>query len=497
MLYHLSLKDNKLSGLLPQELGQLSDLELLDLSGNGFSGPIPKQLEKCNKLRSLKLDGNNLNGSILFQIGNLENLGEILDLSQNLLTGEVPSQFRELKKLEKLSLSHNMLSGSIPSTFEELFSLSSVDVSYNDLEGPLPNNKAFLQASPEAFITNKDLCGDVQGLRPCNSSVISRGDKKKARKGAITIVLPLMGVFFLPFALAVIYFVLNRKKRIVENDIQGRNPDLFSIWNYDGRIIYEDIIGAIEDFNDKYIIGEGGYRKVYKADLPTGQVVAVKKLHPYEDGEQIDQTSFKNEIQALTEICHRNIVKLYGFCSHTRCSFLVYEYMERGSLSKVLRNGEAMELDRIKRAKVVQSVAHVLSNMHHDCNPPFVYRDLSSNNILLDMEFEACISDFGTARLLKPDSSNWSTLAGTYGYVAPEAKGILLKDLLDQRLQPPIDGEMKEVVLTIALALACLCSDPEARPTMCHVSQKLSASKELFLEPRDTISVCQLMDLRI
>ncbi|XXG61838.1 hypothetical protein AAC387_Pa05g0343 [Persea americana] len=538
MLYNLSLNDNKLSGLVPKELGQLSNLELFDLSMNDFFGPIPKQIEKCTKLQSLKLNGNNLNGSIPFQIGDLENLQMVLDLSQNFLTGEIPFQFGNLKKLEMLNLSHNMLSGSIPSSFEEMFSLSSVDISYNHLEGPLPNNKAFWQASLVAFVPNKNLCGEVRGLRPCNSSLISHGNKEKVHKGTKIIILPLMGVLFLLFTLAITYFVFHRKKVKVKKDVQeGHNPDIYSVWNYDGRIIYEDIIEATEDFDDKYFIGEGGYGKVYKANLPTGQVVALKKLHPQEDGEQIDQRSFRNEIQALTEIRHHNIVKLYGFCSHPRCSFLVYEHIERGSLAKVLKAGGVLDFDWIKRAKVVQSVAHALSYMHHDCNPPIVHRDLSSNNILLDMEFEASISDFGTARLLKPDSSNWSTLAGTYGYVAPElaytmrvtekcdvysfgvltlevimgehpgnllssltmleAKGILLKDILDQRLPPPTDREMKEVALTMAIALACLCSDPQSRPTMYHVSQKLSTSRDLLLEPHHTISFCQLMDLEI
>lgn len=57
--------------------------------------------------------------------------------------------------------------------------------------------------------------------------------------------------------------------------------------------------------------------------------------------------------------------------------------------------------------------------MHHDISPPIIHRDISSNNILLDGEYEAHISDFGTAKLLKPDSSNWTALAGTYGYIAP------------------------------------------------------------------------------
>ncbi|XP_077252018.1 putative leucine-rich repeat receptor-like protein kinase At1g35710 [Tasmannia lanceolata] len=166
-----------------------------------------------------------------------------------------------------------------------------------------------------------------------------------------------------------------------------------------------NIIDAIEDFDEKHCIGEGGYGRVYKAALPTGQVVAVKKPHKLEDSEHIDQRSFINEVRALTEIRHRNIVKLYGFCSHPRCMFLVYENMERGNLANILSSEEgAMELHNI-----IKVVAHSLSYMHHDCIQPILHRDISSKNILLDSEFEAHVSD----------SSNWTELTGTYGYVAP------------------------------------------------------------------------------
>ena len=122
----------------------------------------------------------------------------------------------------------------------------------------------------------------------------------------------------------------------------------------------------------------------------------------------------------LTEIPHRNIVRLHEFCFHMLHKFLIYEFIERGSLASSLRSNEgAVELDWIKRVKVIKGVAHALSYMHHDCNPPTVHRGISTNNILINWNFEACVSDFGTARLLKPDSSNWSTLVGTYGYVAP------------------------------------------------------------------------------
>jgi serine/threonine protein kinase len=195
---------------------------------------------------------------------------------------------------------------------------------------------------------------------------------------------------------------------------------LFSIWNYDGNIAYEDIIQATEDFDIKYCIGTGGYGSVYKAELPGGKVVALKKLHRLEAENPAFDKSFKNEIKVLTEIRHRNIIKLYGFCLHKRCMFLVYEYKERGSLFCVLNDEiEAVELDWSKRVNIIKDTAHALSYMHHECIPTIVHRDISSNNILLNNKLEAFVSDFGTAKLLDPDSSNQTLVAGTYGYIAP------------------------------------------------------------------------------
>ena len=68
---------------------------------------------------------------------------------------------------------------------------------------------------------------------------------------------------------------------------------------------------------------------------------------------------------------------------------------------------------------IIKGVAHALSYMHHGCSPPIVHRDISSKNVLLDSEYEAHVSDFGTAKILNQDSSNWTSLVGTYGYLAP------------------------------------------------------------------------------
>lgn len=252
---------------------------------------------------------------------------------------------------------------------------------------------------------------------------------------------------------------------------------------------------------------------MYKAQLQDGQLVAVKKLHPTEEGLN-DERGFRSEMEILSQIRQRSIVKLYGFCSHPHYKFLVYDYIGRGNLHMTLENKElAKQLDWQRRATLVNDVAQAISYLHHDCSPPIIHRDITSNIILLDITFKAYVSDFGTARILKPDSSNWSALAGTYGYIAPELSytsvvtekcdvysfGVvmlevvmgkhprdllqrlasskeqytLVDEILDQRPLAPTTTEGKSIVFLVKVAFSCLKASPQARPTMQEVYQTL------------------------
>ncbi|EXC06731.1 putative LRR receptor-like serine/threonine-protein kinase [Morus notabilis] len=531
-LLNLTLGNNKLFGGIPMELGSLTMLNYLDLSSNRLNGSISRVLwNNLLDVNYLNLSNNRFSQEIPLRLGNLVRLSQ-LDLSYNLLSGEIPWQMSKMQSLETLNLSHNRLSGSIPPSFANMLGLLHIDISYNQLDGPVPNSAAFREASGEGLEGlegNIGLCGSFGGLKPCKN--VSR---KNHLKFTFLIIVPVLGgliALFVLIGLTAIIVARRRKRerdrREVQedHDTQENHTVFFSVLNFDGRAMYEEIIRATDDFNPVFCIGEGGYGSVYKANLELPNFmsfnVAVKKLHPpREEGHRRLPNEFLNEIRALLEIRHRNIVKLYGFCSHERHSFLVYEYVARGSLARILREEEeAKEVGWKKRVNIVRGVAHALAYMHHGCSPPIVHRDISSNNVLLDSEFEARVSDFGTAKLLNPDSSNWTALAGTYGYIAPELAytmkvtekcdvysfGVLalevmmgkqpgdfifslssqsnggnslimstLMEILDQRLPPPTTQVEIELRTVASVVIACLNIEPQSRPTMYVISQMLS-----------------------
>ncbi|XVF16146.1 hypothetical protein REPUB_Repub10bG0006500 [Reevesia pubescens] len=185
---------------------------------------------------------------------------------------------------------------------------------------------------------------------------------------------------------------------------------------------YRQLATATKNFRKESLIGQGGFGAVYKGQLESSsQVVAVK---------QLDKTGLQGEKEFLVEVLmlsllrHPNLVNLIGYCAEGDQRLLVYEYMQQGSLENHLHylTPDQKPLDWNTRMTIAAGAAKGLEYLHGEANPPVIYRDLKSSNILLGEDFRPKLSDFGLAKFGPiGDKSHVSTrIMGTHGYCAPE-----------------------------------------------------------------------------
>ncbi|KAG9443093.1 hypothetical protein H6P81_018947 [Aristolochia fimbriata] len=184
---------------------------------------------------------------------------------------------------------------------------------------------------------------------------------------------------------------------------------------------FRELAIATKNFRVVNLIGEGGFGRVYKGKLEDGQVVAIKQLD--REGVQGNQ-EFIVEVLMLSLLHHENLVNLIGYCAEGDQRLLVYEYMAQGSLEDHLFD---LPLDKESlcwnnRIKIAAGAARGIEYLHVKANPPVIYRDLKSANILLDDDFNPKLSDFGLAKLGPVGSKTHvsTRVMGTYGYCAPE-----------------------------------------------------------------------------
>ncbi|XP_002533625.3 receptor-like serine/threonine-protein kinase ALE2 [Ricinus communis] len=214
---------------------------------------------------------------------------------------------------------------------------------------------------------------------------------------------------------------------------------------------YAELEKATEKFSSKRILGEGGFGRVYRGTMEDGAEVAVKLLT--RDNQNGDR-EFIAEVEMLSRLHHRNLVKLIGICIEGRTRCLVYELVHNGSVESHLHGLDKSKgpLDWDSRLKIALGAARGLAYLHEDSNPRVIHRDFKASNVLLEDDFTPKVSDFGLAREATEGSHHISTrVMGTFGYVAPEyamtghllvksdvySYGVVLLELLSGR--KPVD----------------------------------------------------------
>ncbi|XP_031373054.1 proline-rich receptor-like protein kinase PERK15 isoform X2 [Punica granatum] len=288
-------------------------------------------------------------------------------------------------------------------------------------------------------------------------------------------------------------------------------------------LAYEELKEATNNFSSSSILGEGGFGRVFKGVLSDGTAVAIKRLT---SGGQQGDKEFLVEVEMLSRLHHRNLVKLVGYYSSLDSSqnLLCYELVPNGSLESWLHGhlGVNCPLDWDTRMKIALDAARGLAYLHEDSQPCVIHRDFKASNILLENNFHAKVADFGLAKQAPEGRANYlsTRVMGTFGYVAPEyamtghllvksdvySYGVVLlelltgrkpvdmsqpsgqenlvtwarpilrdKDRLDELADPRLGGKYpkEDFVRVCTIAAACVAPEASQRPTMGEVVQSL------------------------
>ncbi|KQJ84618.1 probable LRR receptor-like serine/threonine-protein kinase At1g56130 [Brachypodium distachyon] len=339
--------------------------------------------------------------------------------------------------------------------------------------------------------------------------------KSGSNTGVIVGVLVAVAVLGLLAVAGIFIWRQKRRKLLLEQQ------ELYSIVGRPNVLSYAELRSATENFSSSNLIGQGGYGSVYKGKLVDGRLVAVKQLS---EASHQGKREFAAEIETISRVQHRNLVKLYGCCLEGNKPLLVYEYLENGSLDKALFGKGSSNLDWPTRFEICLGIARGLAYLHEESSIRVVHRDIKASNVLLDANLNPKISDFGLAKLYDDQKTHVSTkVAGTFGYLAPEyamrghmtekvdvfAFGVVLLetlagrpnyystldedkvyifewvwelyeanhplDVVDPRLE---EFDSEEVLRAIKVALVCTQGSPHQRPSMSRVVAMLTGDVE-------------------
>jgi serine/threonine protein kinase len=333
------------------------------------------------------------------------------------------------------------------------------------------------------------------------------------------------------------YLILERKKlakikrkyfhqhggMLLLQEIRLKQGTAFSIFSE------AELIQATDKFDDKNILGRGGHGTVYRGTLKDGSLIAVKRCVSMTSEQQ--KKEFGKEMLILSQINHKNIVKLLGCCLEVEVPMLVYEFIPNGTLFQLIHSDNGCHnIPFSGRLCIALESALALAYLHSWASPPILHGDVKSSNILLDENYAAKVSDFGASILAPTDKSQFMTLVqGTCGYLDPEymqtcqltdksdvySFGVVLLELLTGKMAFNLEGPENERSLSLhflsamkedrlidiiddhiksdndtwlleevaELAQECLEMSGDRRPAMRDVAEKLDRLCKVMQQP--------------
>ncbi|XP_039162753.1 putative wall-associated receptor kinase-like 16 [Eucalyptus grandis] len=375
-------------------------------------------------------------------------------------------------------------------------------------------------------------CKNTPGNYTCHCPLGMWGDGKDTCHISLWIVLApessyvyslaaIILAFFTAVGALVLYMWRRRSK---EKNFKRNGGELLK--HHKVQIFTEaELIKATNNYDNSNKLGEGGFGSVYRGRVVgdvRDTIIAVKK--PKDLHKSLIKMDFQHELQIVMQINHKNVVKLHGICLETKIPLLVYEYISNGTLFQHIHQNASTILRSWKnRLRIAAETALALEYMHSCAEPPIIHGDIKSVNILLDHNYSAKVSDFGTSVLISPEDSNMvaTEIQGTLGYIDPEylttgiitiksdvySFGVVLVELLTRKkptnfitrsgesiniihyfissvkdktfsdiinFEATSEDEMERIGMVAEIAVKCLDQTSAKRPAMREVAEQLA-----------------------
>ncbi|CAD6215183.1 unnamed protein product [Miscanthus lutarioriparius] len=493
-LRSLFLYDNRLTGPFPAALCGIPKLQNLDLSRNALMGALPPELGRCKQLERLLLAVNELSGNIPAAVWK-EMVGlQMLDLSSNNLTGVIPKDLGKLSALAgTLNLSHNHLSGGVPLELGRLPATVTLDLRFNNLSGEIPQSGSLASQGPTAFLNNPGLCGfplqvpcraappstsSSSPPPPLSSAAASNGGAGGARQPIKTSLIVLISVadavaVALVGVIAVyVYWKVCDRRRAAkgkgDDDEEGRGlfpcpcciradacgDSSSECSEHDGKCnggggtggggtgeagqlvaIDKGFRMELDELlrSSAYVLGKGGKGIVYKVVVDNGTTpVAVRRLGGGAAAPE-RYREFAAEAGAIGRVRHPNVVRLRAYYWSADEKLVVTDFINNGNLATALRGRSGQPaLSWTLRLRIAMGAARGLAHLH-ECSPRrFVHGEVKPSNILLDVDYNALVADFGLTRLITiagcTDVYSVAGSGGIMGGALPYARPAALMD---------------------------------------------------------------------
>ncbi|KAG6542069.1 hypothetical protein Mapa_016533 [Marchantia paleacea] len=478
----LNLQRNRLSQTLPWSMGQLVDLTELRLANNNFTGSIPDNFLKLGSLTTIDISFNQLDGAVPKSFSNLTSLTALYMQDNQLSSG---LENLETLPLQTLDISNNQFTGWIPGPLLSIPSLQSSGNPLSSSPAPPPppltppppgtppkksppkkapaspdsqDSSSFWSGGRIAGITIAAILAVVAVVlivlffkwRKREEGVTKEDDKQANSSSWLGPLIPPAKEksnsdaksYFSAQAFMgekegkeekikasppekVLKLPPSGYKPVPADISSGRPSSVKSLRSTISASVYSvaDLQVATNSFAQENLIGEGSLGRVYRADFPDGQVLAVKKLDTSAPVVQ-NEEDFLAIVGNIARLRHVNITELVGYCSEHGQRLLVYEYVSRGTLHEMLHSADesSKKLSWNMRVKVALGAARALEYLHEVCLPSVVHRNFKSGNILLNDDLNPHLSDCGIAALIPYGSDRQvsANMLGSFGYSAPE-----------------------------------------------------------------------------